>query len=177
MKKAALLLTFAICSTICVAQRVLLYNVAEVDIPATATKITREEAAAHLQKNFKVGQQFRQSFIQGDGQNMYILGNMLFKLTAINQRIGDGNLAETKKGTDYLSMGTFKDYTSALKPVNDNEAFVFNYSIDDLHYQYFFVCNSANNKVVSGKIGYGVSDTKQAAGLLEHLLNSIKFKE
>jgi len=177
MKKAALLLAFAICSTLCFAQRVLLYNVAEVDIPATVTKITREEAAAHLQKNFIVRQHILQTFPLGDGLHMYRLGNMVFKLTAINERIGDGSLAETKKGTDYLSKSAFSDYTSALKKVNDNEVFVFNYSIDDLHYQYFVICNSANNKVVSGKIGYGVNDSEKAAQLLEHLLNSIKFKE
>jgi len=91
-------------------------------------------------------------------------------------KVKEGFLTENKKGLDAMNSSN-KTYTSSLQKINNNSVLVMNYIAGDVEY-YRFVCYSANNsREITGVLEFDKTDKAEATAILDHLLNSIKFKD
>ena len=87
-------------------------------------------------------------------------------------------LSDLKRGFDILTKkGSATNYASNLKKINHNSVLVTNEIQGNLGYCYFYCLNAGDTREITGALHYHKDNAGEAATVLDHLLNSIKFKD
>jgi|GEM_PF-2647861 len=178
MKKIIFLISAVLYSLASVGQQVALNNEVSINIPKEAKKITKEEALAHAGRRFNSDKYVLKSINDRTTRYTYKVNDILVSLTVFDHmaKVKEGFLSENKKGLDAMNSSN-KTYTSSLQKINNNSVLIMNYIAGEVEY-YRFVCYSPDNsKEMTGVLEFDKIDKNEATSILNHLLNSIKFKD
>lgn len=161
-------------------QQVVLNDDISIDIPATAQKITKEDALNHAAKRFNNDRTALKSINYIHTDHIYKFNNILVSLNVSDKTLNVKStyLSELKKGLDIMAKrGKATGYTSSLKKINNNTVLTTVEIQGNVVYCNFYCLNANNTREITGTLHYHKDDATEAATILDHLLNSIKFKD
>ena len=177
MKKATFLLIGILYSITCLSQRVVsLSNIVTVEFPRKAEKINKTQALSHASKKFKNDKMVLGSIAERNTATIYKVDDVLISLFIDNHAVKEEHLSDIKIGLDEFSKGD-STYTSSLRKVNNNSVVDINYLIGNVGYYHLFCSNVNFTKAVTGIIEFNKTEKNKATVILDHILNSITFKE
>ncbi len=179
MKKITFLIATILYSLNVLSQQVALNNVVGIDLPNGAQKITKEQALAHAGKKFNNDKMVLNSYANmHTGRILYKFDDIVISLKAFDTtfKFKKGHAEELKKGLDEMARRS-TSYTSILKTINNNSIVVTNFINGGAEYYYFYCFNANNTREMTGSLVFDKADKDKATAILDHVLNSIKFKD
>lgn len=162
------------------AQQTVLNGGISIDIPSDAQKITKEEALAHAGKKFNNDKLALLSVTHTRAKRIYKVNDILVSINFSDEALSvkDSYLSDMKKGLDVINKrGNTGHYTSNLKKINNNPVLILNSIQGNVGYYDFYCLNFNHTKEVTGTLHYDKADANEAKAVLDHLLNSIQFKD
>ncbi len=180
MKKIVFITLSILYSIICFGQQlqvqsVIVDNIASVDIPTNAQKVSKTEALSHVAKKFNNNKIIVNSVSRRKDGNMYVVDGVLVTVLTDNHQTKEGHLAEIKKGLDELYKDD-KTYNSTLKTINNRSILVVNYEMGGVGVYRFFSFNETNSKAITGVLEFDKTDANKATAIVNSMIKGIKYK-
>jgi hypothetical protein len=176
-RKGIFLIACIIYSITCFAQQTAsINNTATITLPNGSIKITTDQGIDHVQNIYKIKSPGYQLFFLDNPQYTYKVHNIIISFNTDTPRV-NLNLLQTKRGLDALLKSRNRDYSSAIKQINNNQILVNNFVSGKMRYYNFNAHNQSDTKVVTGKLCCLNEDTKKASQIFNQILASIKFEE
>ncbi len=179
MKKIIFLIAAILFSLNTFAQQVALTDAISIDIPMGAQKITKEQVIAYVIKKFNPEKLILDNYTDLPARHSYKIDDVLVLLNPFDStkvELRKGYMLSLKKGLDEMNHGN-STYTSSFKKVNNNSVVIINYIAGNIEYYHFYCRNVNNARALNGTIQFDQADKDKATAILEHILNSIKFKD
>lgn len=180
MKKILFIITGILFSLNTFAQRISLNKSISVDIPKGGQKITKEQAIIHARTKFNNNKIILGHFANTPvGNRLYKIDNVVITLNPFDTtkvKLRKGYALLIKNGVDEMAHGD-PTYKSSLETINNNTVVITNSIYENAGYYYFYCFNANNTREMTGSLVYDKADKDKATAILNHILNSIKFKD
>jgi len=173
--KRLLIFIFSLVFSSCSAQQIVALNdnAIKITLPKEAVSLTKAEATAHLEKNFK-GRMSPETVISSDSaQKVFLIKDKLFSTRGSDAKVMADHVSKTKLGLDELFTSS-PTYSSFIKRYSDKSGIVISYIHDDVKIYKFYFYSNNREKAATGTLACK-SDDKEGADLINKLLKGLKF--